>query len=165
MTLFAVVRGLKRQHASQAAGCAAVAISAAELISWWVGLTMMSSRGSGFAIMKPMTALCVTALGLALVHPGKNSRFGLVVGFAVAAIAVLDLLDRFGIDSGINRLNSLLVPGAAVPGPETSSAVINGVPVALALAGASLALSRFERYHFAAAALGALAGVIQVFAC
>ena len=35
---------------------------------------------------------------------------------------------------------------------------------ALALVGGSLARSRFERYHFAAAALGALAGVIQVFA-
>src|SRR5258708_8229851 len=40
----------------------------------------------------------------------------------------------------------------------------NGVPVALALAGASLALSRFERYHFAAIALAGLAGVMQVFA-
>ncbi len=164
MTLFAMVRSLKRQHASQAAGFAAVAIAAAELITWWVGLPMMSSRGSGFATMKPMTALCLTALGLALVHPGKNSRFGLVVGLAVAAVAVLDLLDRFGIDSGINRLNSLLVPRAAVPGPETSFPMMNGVPVALALAGTSLALSGFERYHFAAAALGGLAGFMQVFA-
>src|SRR5258706_7560357 len=165
MTLFVVVRSLKRQHASQAAGFAAVAIAAAELISWWVGLPLISSpRGSGFATMKPMMALCVTALGLALVHPGKNSRFGLVVGLAVAAIAVLDLLDRFGIDSGINRLNSFLVPRAAVPGPEPSFPAINGVPVALALAGASLALSRFERYHFAAAALSGLAGFLQVFA-
>src|SRR6266481_8802252 len=101
MTLFVVVRSLKRQHASQAAGFAAVAIAAAELISWWVGLSLISSRGSGFATMKPMMALCVTALGLALVYPGKNSRFGLVVGLAVAAIALLDLLDRFGVDSGI----------------------------------------------------------------
>jgi hypothetical protein len=28
----------------------------------------------------------------------------------VAAIATLDLLDRFGIDTGINLLNRLLVP-------------------------------------------------------
>src|SRR5258707_7256039 len=163
MTLFARVRSLKRQHASQVAGFAAVAIAAAALISWWVAPPMLSSWGSGFATMRPMTALCLTALGLALVYPGKNSRFGLAVGLAVAAIAVLDLLDRFGIDSGINRLNSLLVPRAAVPGPETSFSVINGVPVALALAGASLALSRFERYHFAATALGGLAGLMQVF--
>jgi PAS domain S-box-containing protein len=165
MTLFARVRSLKRQHVSQVAGFAAVAIAAAALISWWVAPPMLSSWGwgSGFATMRPMTALCLTALGLALVYPGKNSRFGLVVGLAVAAIAVLDLLDRFGIDSGINRLNSLLVPRARAPGPETSFPMINGVPVALALAGASLALSRFKRYHFAATALGGLAGLMQVF--
>jgi hypothetical protein len=153
----------KRQHASRAAGFAAVAIAAAALISWWVGPPMPSSWGSGFAAVRPMTAVCLAALGLAVVHPGKNSRFRLAVGLAVAAIAVLDLLDRFGIDSGINRLNSLLVPRAEVPGPETSFPMINGVPVALALAGASLALSRFERYHFAAIALGCLAGLMQVF--
>ena len=165
MTLFARVRSLKRQHASQVAGFAAVAIAAAALIGWWVAPPMMSSWGwgSGFATMRPMTALCLTALGVALVCPGKNSRFGLVVGLAVAAIALLDLLDRFGVESGINRLNSLLVPRAAVPGPETSFPMINGVPVALALAGASLALGRFERYHFAATALCGLAGLMQVF--
>src|SRR5712672_4723921 len=144
MTLFARVRSLKRQHASQVAGFAAVAIAAASLISWWMAPPMMSSWGSGFATMTPMTALCLTALGLALVYPGKNSRFGFVVGLAVAAIAVLDLLDRFGIDLGINRLNRLLVPRAAVPGPETSFRMINGVPLALGLAGGSLALSPFD---------------------
>src|SRR5258707_1132408 len=160
MTLFARVRSLKRQHASQVAGFAAVTIAAAALIGWWVAPPMLSSWGSGFATMRPMTALCLTALGLALMHPGKDSRYGLAVGLAVAAIAVLDLLDRFGIDSGINRLNSLLAPRAAVPGPETLFPVINGVPVALALAGASLALSRFE---IAATALSGLAGLMQVF--
>src|SRR5258708_14185727 len=40
----------------------------------------------------------------------------------------------------------------------------NGVPVALALAGGSLALSRFERYQFVAIALAGLAGVIGVLA-
>src|SRR5215471_5499163 len=163
MTFFALVRSLKGQRASQATGFAALAIAAAALISWWAGLETLSSGGSGFATMKPMTALCLTALGLALVHPGKNSRFGLAVGLAVAAIAVLDLLNRFGIDSGINRLNSLLMLRAAVPGSETSFPMINGVPVALALAGASLALSRFEKYHLAATALSGLAGFMQVF--
>src|SRR5258708_3758188 len=137
MTLFALVRSPKRQHAGQAAG---------------------------FATVKPVVAFCLVTLGLALMHPGKNSRLALAVGLAVAAIAALDLLDRFGIDLGINRLNRLLVPRAAVPGPETSFRMINGVPLALVLAGGSLALSRFERYHFAATALGALAGAIQVFA-
>ncbi len=164
MTLFALVHSPKRQHAGQAAGFAAVTIAAAAFIGWWVSLPLLSSWGSGFATVKPMVALCLMALGLALMHPGENSRLAFAVGVAVAAIATLDLLDRFGIDTGINRLNRLLVPRAAVPGPETSFRMINGVPLALALVGGSLALSRFERYHFAATALGAFAGVIQVFA-
>src|SRR5713226_129850 len=164
MTLFALVRSPKRQHAGQAAGFAAVAIATAAFIGWWVSLPLLSSWGSGFATVKPVVAFCLVALGLALMHPGKNSRLAFAVGLAVAAIAALDLLDRFGIDLGINRLNRLLVPRAAVPGPETSFRMINGVPLALALAGGSLALSRFERYHFAATALGGLAGVMQVFA-
>ena len=106
MTLFALIGSLKRQHASQAAGFAAVAIAAAAFIGWWVSLPFLSSSGSGFATVKPVTALCLLTLGLALGHPGKNSRLAFAVGLAVAAIAALDLLDRFGIDSGINRLNS-----------------------------------------------------------
>ena len=164
MTLFALVRSPKRQHAGQAAGFAAVAIATAAFISWWVSLPLLSSWGSGFATVKPVVAFCLVALGLALMHPGKNSRLAFAVGLAVAAIGALDLLDRFGIDLGINRLNRLLVPRAAVPGPETSFRMINGVPLALVLAGGSLALSRFERYHFAATALGAVAGATQVFA-
>jgi PAS domain S-box-containing protein len=164
MTLFALVGGLKRQHTSQVAGFAAVAIAGAGLIGWWVSLPLSSSWGSGFATVKPVTASCLMALGLALVHPGKNARLAFAVGLVVAAIAALDLLDRFAIDTGINHLNRLLVPRAAVPGPAGSFPMINGVPVALALAGASLALSRFERYQFAATALAGLAGLMQVFA-
>src|SRR5882672_60921 len=153
------VRGLKRQHASQAVGFAAVTIAAAVLIGWWGGLPMLSSWGSGFAATKPVAALCLAALGLALVHPGKNSRFALAVGLAVAAIAVLDL---FGVDFGINRW---LVPRAAVPAPGAASfEMINGMPLAIALAGGSLALSRFEGHHFTATVLGGLAGGIAVFA-
>src|SRR5215467_1877368 len=122
MTLFALVRRLKRQHASQAAGFAAVTIAGAALIGWWDGLPMLSSWGSGFTTTKPVAALCLTALGLALVHPGKNSRFALAVGLVVAVIAVLDLL---GVDFGINRW---LVPRAAVLEPgETSFEMINGM--------------------------------------
>src|SRR5262249_17453274 len=124
-------------------------------------LPSMRSGGCVSATVKPTPALCLAALGLRVMYRGTASGFAFAVGLAVAAIAALDLLDRFGIDSGINRLNSLLVPRAAVPGPETSFPMINGVPVALALAGASLALSRFE---VTATTLGGLAGFMQVFA-
>jgi PAS domain S-box-containing protein len=163
MTLYALVRSLKRLRASQVAGFAAAAIAAAALIGWWVSLPWSSSWGSGFATVKPVTAFCIIALGLGLVHPGKNSRLAFAVGLVVVAIAALDLLDRFAIDSGIGHLNRLLVPRDALPRSEASFPMINGVPVALALAGASLALSRFERYHFAATALGGLAGLMQAF--
>src|SRR5262245_22652706 len=104
MTLYALVRSLRRQHASQAAGFAAVMIAAAVFIGWWGGLPTLSSWGSGFATVKPVTALCLTVLGLALVHPGKNSRFAFAVGLAAAAIAALDLgQDVFGLDFGIDR--------------------------------------------------------------
>src|SRR5712671_547866 len=159
MMLFTLVHSLKRQHASQAAGFAAVTIGGAVLIGWWGGLPLLSSWGSGFAATKPVAALCLTALGLALVHPGKNSRVELAVGLAVAAIAVLDL---FGVDFGVNRW---LVPRAAVPGPGAASfEMINGMPLAIALAGGSLALSRFEGHHFTATVLGGLAGGMAVFA-
>src|SRR5258707_8460953 len=114
MALFALVRRLKlkRQHASRAAGFAAVTIAGAVLIGWWGGLPMLSSWGSGFATVKPVTALCLTVLGLALVHPGKNSRFAFAVGLVVAAVAALDLSqDPFGIDFGINRWLPPRVPG------------------------------------------------------
>ncbi len=154
---------LNRRRASQVAGFAAVTIAAEAFIGWWISLPLPSSWGSGFATVKPTTALCLAILGLALMHPGKNSRLAFAAGLAVVAIAALDLLDRFGIDLGINRLNRLLVPQAAVPGPETWFSMINGVPVGLTLAGGSLALSRFERYHLAATALGVLVGAMQLF--
>ncbi len=165
MTLFIDLAGnLNRQRASQAAGFASVAIAAAALISWWVSLPLLSSWGSVLVTVKPTAALCLAALGLAVMYPGAASGFAFAVGLAVAAIAALDLLDLLGIDFGINRLNSLLVPRAAVPEPETSFRLINGVPVALELAGASLALGCFERHRFATTALSGIAGAMAIFA-
>jgi PAS domain S-box-containing protein len=153
---------LKKQHASQVAGFAAVMIAAAALIGWWTGLPLLSSWGSGFAAAKPMTALCLAALGLALVYSGKNSRFAVTVGLAVAAGAALDLgQDLLGIDFGIDRG---LAPRATVPANgATSFRMITGTKLAIVLAGGSLALSRFEEHHFMATVLGLLAGVIAMF--
>jgi two-component sensor histidine kinase/PAS domain-containing protein len=160
MTLFAL---LKRQHASRAAGFAAMTIAAVVFIGWWGGLPTRSSWGAGFSTVKPVTALCLTALGLALVHPGKNSHLAFAVGFAVAAVAAVDLgQDLFGFDFGIDHW---LVPPTALQGSETLSfRMINGMPVAIALAGGSLMLSRFEGHHFATTVLGGVAGGMAVFA-
>jgi hypothetical protein len=142
---------LKRQRASEAAGFAAVAIAAAAFIGWWAGLPRLASWGAGLPTMTPVAAACLGALGLALIYRGRNSRFAVAVGLAVAVLAALDLL---GIDLGTNRW---LVPRAAVRGT-------NAMPVALGLAGASLALSRLEGYHFAATALGSPSGMGAVYA-
>ncbi len=142
---------LKRQHASVAAGFAAVTIAAVAFIGWWAGLPLLASWAAGFPAMKPVAAACLGTLGLVLIYPGRNSRFAVAVGLAVAVIAALDML---GIDFGINRW---LVPRAAVPGT-------NAMPGSLGLAGASLALSRLEGYHFAATALVGLSGMGAVYA-
>jgi PAS domain S-box-containing protein len=151
VTLFVDQAGLRRQRASQAAGFAAVTIAVAAFIGWWAGLPMLSSWGAGLPAMKPVTAVCLVALGLVLMQPRKAAGFAVPVGLAVAAVAVLDLL---GVDFGINRW---LVPRDAVLGT-------NAMAVSLGLAGVALALSRLEEHHFAATALGGLAGIGAVFA-
>jgi PAS domain S-box-containing protein len=149
---------LKRQRASEAAGLAALAIAVAALIGWWAGLPLLSSWVSGFARTKPMTALCLTALGLALMHRSKESRFAVAVGCATTAVAALTLL---GVDFGINVW---LVPQGAVlePGPASSRMMV-GMPFSLAPIGAALALSRVEKYHFAAILLAGLGGIMAAF--
>jgi PAS domain S-box-containing protein len=139
-----------RQRASQATGFAALAIAAAAFIGWWASLPLLSSWGPGLPAMKPITASCLAALGHALMHTGKD-RLAVAVGLAVAAVAVLDL---FSID----------LPSAAMPGPGADSfRMLNGMPLATALAGGSLALSRLEGHRLAATALAGLAGAITVF--
>jgi PAS domain S-box-containing protein len=154
---------LKRQRASQAAGFAAVIIAATALIGWWAGLPLLSSWGSGFATVKPVTALCLGALGLALVLPGKDSRFAFAVGVGVTALAALGLgVVLFNIELGIDRW---LAPGeASFRATATSYRVINAATLGMVLAGGSLALSRFERHRLAATMLGGLAGAIALFA-
>jgi len=119
MTLFALVRSLKRQHASQVAGFAVVIIAATVLIGWWAGLPQLYSWGSAFPLMRPSAALILGALGLALVHPGKDSRFAFAVGLVVAAIATgglgLILLD---LDP---RIDPWLASWGAAEGPGAIS--------------------------------------------
>ena len=81
MTRFVGLAGcLKRLHASGIAGFAAMIIAVLGLVGWWTELPLLSSWGSGLAAMKPVTALCLAALGFALVYPRKDSR----LAFAVA---------------------------------------------------------------------------------
>jgi hypothetical protein len=74
MLFAALIGSVRRQHASQVAGFAAVAIGAAAFIGWWVSLPLPWSWGTNFASVKPTTALCISALGLALALdlPGRE---------------------------------------------------------------------------------------------
>ena len=62
-------------------------IAAVVLIGGWAELPLLSSWGAGFPPMRPSAALCIAALGLALMHPGKDLRFAFAVGLAVVAAA------------------------------------------------------------------------------
>jgi PAS domain S-box-containing protein len=161
MTLFVALGGnLNRQHASQAAGFAAVTIAAATLIGLWANLPVLSSWGSGFPIERPLGALGLMALGLALIHPGKESRVAFALGLTAAAIAAVGLvLVLFNVELGINRW---LAPTAAVP--PGSFRVASAALLTFMLAGSALALSRFERHRLTATLLAGLAGAIAGFA-
>jgi PAS domain S-box-containing protein len=155
--------GLGRQHAGQVAGLAAVIINAVVLVGGWAGLPLLSSWGAGLHPMRPTVALLVAALGLALVHPGKDSRFAFGVGLAVVANAALGLgFILFNVDPGIDPW---LAAGTAAEGAGPASfSVAKVVALALGLAGVSLALSRFERHRVATSVLASIAGAISIFA-
>jgi len=168
VTLFVgQVSGLKRQHASQAAGFAAVMIGVMALIGLWVGLPSLASWGFGFLTMRPLGALSLVALGLALGHRGKTSRFAFAVGLAMAALAALGLglvvlVILFNIELGF--IDRWLARWAIAPGLGAAAfQIASAATVALGLAGGSLALSRFERHRLAATILAGVVGVIVVF--
>jgi PAS domain S-box-containing protein len=152
-----------RQRASQAAGLAAVIIAAVVLIGGVGGLPLLSSWGADFPPMRPSTALCIAALGLALMHPGKDLRFAFAVGLAVVGVAAVGLgLILFDIDPGIDPW---LAPRFVGPEPgAVSFRVAKVAALALGFAGGALALSRFARHRLAATMLGGIAGAFAVFA-
>jgi len=99
-----------------------VIIAAVVLIGGWAGLPLLASWGAGFPPMRPAAALCIAALGIALMHPGDDSRFAFAAGLAVVAAAAVGLgLILFNIDPGIDPL-----PGAAGCWAGTGSGLIPG---------------------------------------
>jgi hypothetical protein len=161
MLFVARTGGLTRRHATQAAGYAAVAIAATTLIGMWTGLPLLSTWGFGFPTIRPVAALGLAALGLALMHPGKDSRVAFAVGLSVTAIAALVLVLALS-NVGIGIINLGLPPRWALEAASTR--VTSVAAIAFGLAGGSLALSCVERYRLGAIALGGLAGIIAVFA-
>jgi two-component sensor histidine kinase/PAS domain-containing protein len=164
VSLFAVLTGPpNRERASQVAGVIAMTIAIAVLVGWWAGLPLLSSWGRGLLPTRPFGALCLAALGVALVHPGKDSRFALAVGLAIVVITSLVLaLVIFNVDLGI--INRLLVPRVVLErlGTPTFRSA-SAAAIALALAGGSLALSHFDRHHLASTILSGVVSAISAF--
>jgi PAS domain S-box-containing protein len=165
VTLFVGHAGGLKKRASQAAGFAAVMIGTAAFIGLWTKLPLLSSWGSGFPTMKPLGASCLAILGLALMHPGKDSRFAFVVGLASATLAAFGLgaVLLFKVEFGV--IDRWLAPWADAPGlGMLSFQVASAATVAFGLAGSSLALSCFERHRLAATIVCGTSGAIAVFA-
>src|SRR5258706_4633228 len=123
----------------------------------------MYSWGPACHPMRPSAALTLGALGLALAHPGKESRVAFAVGLAVVAVAAIGLgLTLLNLDP---RIDPWLASWAVAEGSgAVSFRVAKMAAVVLGLAGGALALGRFERYRFAATMLGSIVGIFAVFA-
>ena len=164
-SLVAPASSLNREHASQLAGFAAATIAVTALIGQWAGLPMLSNWGSGSPTMRPLGALLLAALGLALVN---HSRFAFAVGLAVAALAVLGLslvgaAVLFNVEFGI--IDRWLAWWAVAPGLGVAAfQVASAATVTFGLVAGALALSRFERHRLTATLLAGLAGSIAMFA-
>jgi PAS domain S-box-containing protein len=149
---------LNRQRASQAVGFAAVAIAVAVLFGGRAGLPPLTRWGSGYSA-GPFEVPMLAAFGLALVHPGKDSRFAFAVGLAGIAYAAVGLVVvLFSIELGIERWLAPRAPLAA------SFRVTSTGMVAFGLAAGALALGRFERHRLAATVLASIVGGITALA-
>jgi two-component sensor histidine kinase/PAS domain-containing protein len=150
VTLFVrLASNLKGRHATQVAGFAGVAIAAVVLIGWWWELPLLSAWRAGPPATSPFGALCLTALGLALIRP-RDDILAVAVGLVVAAVAAVDLgLALFVAEPGAGREPLFAMPAATALG--------------VGLAGGALMLSRFERHYVTAAVLSGLAGAVAVF--
>jgi PAS domain S-box-containing protein len=135
-----------------------VAIAVAVLIGWRAGLPLLTRWSSGYSA-GPFAVSMLAAFGLALVHPGKNSRFAFAVGLAGIACAAVGLvLVLFNIELGIDRWLAPRAPSAA------SFRVTSAGMLAFGLAAGALALTRFERHRFAATVLASIVAGITAFA-
>jgi PAS domain S-box-containing protein len=153
---------LKRQYASRVAGFAAVTIAAVALVGWWQQRPLLLTWGQGLPAIRPLGALCLAGLGLALMCPGKDSRFAIAAGIATTSLVTfflgLLLLE-------IGGVIDWLVLQAAAPRLDGSTFQYSYVaPLAFGLAGCSLALSGSERHRVVATVLAGLAGAIGAFA-
>ncbi|MBO0754076.1 MAG: hypothetical protein J2P53_18290, partial [Bradyrhizobiaceae bacterium] len=157
---------LNRQRGSEALGVAAVMIAAVALVGEAGGLPMLSRWSADLPGMKPVAALCLAALGLALV--GKDRRFAVTCGLTVASLATFLLAaELFDLSTGLEwlSLRSLVPAGPGGPGMDAHSfRIVHLSSVAFGLTGAALACISFERYRRAGIVIAGVVVAIVVFA-
>ncbi len=141
------------------AGTLAIMIGALALVGWITGPAWLTSWGSGFATMKPITAILVMALGLSLVRE-VDDRGRRLLAQGVIAISVFSLMqDLLGRDLGLERL---LAPRSASPVPGTVGWRMASA-TAVGLLAAALGILLAGTRKTAAAGLAAAAGVVALF--
>jgi PAS domain S-box-containing protein len=153
---------LNRRRGSQVAGLAAIMIAAAALVGWWSGLPLLLTWGRGLPAIRPAGFICLAVLGLALLRPGRNSRFAVGAGLIVASLAAVFLgLVILKIDVVLDWLAAHATPlGTDWRALRTSQIAT----LAFGLAGGALALSGCGRCRYIATVLAGLAGSIVSFA-
>jgi PAS domain S-box-containing protein len=127
------------------------------LVGWLAGSALLTNWGPNLATMKPMTALAVLLIAVAILPQLPVPPFWrTTIGLAAALLGASSFLRDFaGLDLG---LESWLPPASAVP--DSNSHMSPATALAVLLAGSATALLPFSRLTDAVRFLAAGVGVI-----
>ncbi len=150
-------RGISLVYASLAV---AGLITCGALVGWLAGLPLLTSWGPDFVTMKPVTALAILLIALALLPQFQRATgWRIASGVIAALLGGSSLIQEFvGLDLG---LESWLVPAGVAPGPTSADFLMSpATAFAVLFAGTAIALLPFLRLIEAARFLAASVGVI-----
>jgi signal transduction histidine kinase len=145
--------GLATGGGTEAAAVVLAAVALLALAGWISGVPQLASWVAGDAAMRPITALCFLAAGVALAFEQRlHAGVATTLGWLVCGIGALSLAqDLTGIDL---MVADWLAPRGAFTAAATATGLVCG--------GAAIALRRHPVWAPAAPVLAALAGLIGV---
>ncbi len=109
----ATFKSQARPEIAKSAGFAVALIAAAALVGWYANVPWLTSWSAGLPTMKPITALCLLALGFCVANAEFGSVTSRAVAFAVMVVAAVTLLQDF---AGVNfRFESWPAPRGLEP--------------------------------------------------
>ena len=122
-----------------------MAIAVSALVGWWLAVPWLTSWHPEWPTLKPVTALCLLALGLVTARDEVDSAVGQRVASVVAGfLAVSALQSFFKLNFGID---AWFAPTGVYPGPGTFSlGMAPGTAVALASVSLVIALNCRARW-------------------